>query len=313
MLQEINEKLEVLKDNIKLQEKLQKEVNILEDSLKNKEIDLKILEEKLEKKKKSIDDLNKFSVINKIVAIFKNKEEVREKEEQEYLENKLKYDEIVLNIDILRNDLKSKEDKLNTLASCINDYNKVLEEKLIYIKKYCNKEINKKIQMLDEKIIDISNENKGIEEAYLVGGKLLDEVKSAEEELKSAKNWGKFDIIGGDAISSIAKQNRIRKVNYKFETIQKLLNNFNKELKDIKLNNIPFSNTTFAMDVFFFDNIFTDISVQRKINESLNSIEGLKSNIQHILSDLRRRNNELVEEIDEVRKRYLLFIEEINE
>ena len=34
MLQEINEKLEVLKDNIKLQEKLQKEVNILEDSLK---------------------------------------------------------------------------------------------------------------------------------------------------------------------------------------------------------------------------------------------------------------------------------------
>ena len=251
MLQEINEKLEVLKDNIKLQEKLQKEVNILEDSLKNKEIDLKILEEKLEKKKKSIDDLNKFSVINKIVAIFKNKEEVREKEEQEYLENKLKYDEIVLNIDILRNDLKSKEDKLNTLASCINDYNKVLEEKLIYIKKYCNKEINKKIQMLDEKIIDISNENKGIEEAYLVGGKLLDEVNSAEEELKSAKNWGKFDIIGGDAISSIAKQNRIRKVNYKFETIQKLLNNFNKELKDIKLNNIPFSNTTFAMDVFF--------------------------------------------------------------
>ena len=162
MLQEINEKLEVLKDNIKLQEKLQKEVNILEDSLKNKEIDLKILEEKLEKKKKSIDDLNKFSVINKIVAIFKNKEEVREKEEQEYLENKLKYDEIVLNINILRNDLKSKKDKLSPLASYINDYNKVLEEKLIYIKKYCNKEINKKIQMFDEKIIDISNENKGI-------------------------------------------------------------------------------------------------------------------------------------------------------
>lgn len=312
MLQEINEKLEMLKDNIELQEKLQKEVSILENSLENKEIDLKILEEKLEKKKKSIDDLNKFSVINKIVAIFKNKEEVREKEEQEYLENKLKYDEIVLNIDILRNDLKSKEDKLNTLASCINDYNKVLEEKLIYIKKYCNKEINKKIQMLDEKIIDISNENKGIEEAYLVGGKLLDEVKSAEEELKSAKNWGKFDIIGGDAISSIAKHNRIRKVNYKFETIQKLLNDFNKELGDIKLNNISFSNITFVMDVFF-DNIFTDISVQRKINESLNSIENLKSNIEHILSDLRRRNNELVKEIDEVRKRYLLFIEEINE
>ena len=52
-----------------------------------------------------------------------------------------------------------------------------MEEKLIYIKKYCNKEINKKIQMLDEKIIDISNENKGIEEAYLVGGKLLDECR----------------------------------------------------------------------------------------------------------------------------------------
>ena len=52
MLQEINEKLEMLKDNIELQEKLQKEVSILENSLENKEIDLKILEEKLEKKEK---------------------------------------------------------------------------------------------------------------------------------------------------------------------------------------------------------------------------------------------------------------------
>ena len=146
MLQEINEKLEMLKDNIELQEKLQKEVSILENSLENKEIDLKILEEKLEKKKKSINDLNKFSVINKIVAIFKNKEEVREKEEQEYLENKLKYDEIVLNIDILRNDLKSKEDKLNTLASCINDYNKVLEEKLFILKNIVIKKLIKKFK-----------------------------------------------------------------------------------------------------------------------------------------------------------------------
>ena len=61
----------------------------------------------------------------------------------------------------------------------------------------------------------------------------------------------------------------------KFENIEKLINQFNKELEDIKINNLEFSNITFAMDIFF-DNIFTDISVQRQINDSIEDIERLE-------------------------------------
>ena len=134
---------------------------------------------------------------------------------------------------------------------------------------------------------------------------------SAKEELEGAKKWGTFDIIGGDAMSSIAKQSKIRKANIKFERVSQLISEFNKELGDIKLNSLEFSNVTFALDVFF-DNIFTDISVQRRINESIDEIENLENKIKEILYVLQDKDEEVVRNLNNIKNEYILFIEEAN-
>ena len=95
----------------------------------------------------------------------------------------------------------------------------------------------------------------------------------------------------------------------KFENIEKLINQFNKELEDIKINNLEFSNITFAMDIFF-DNIFTDISVQRQINDSIEDIERLEDKVQNILYKLQIKNEEVIKKINNVKNDYISFVEE---
>ena len=74
MYNEINKKLEKLKEFIKLKKSLKEEVNILEDQLEKDEKKLYDLEKDLKKEKKDVDNLNKFSVSNIIATVLNNKE-----------------------------------------------------------------------------------------------------------------------------------------------------------------------------------------------------------------------------------------------
>ena len=61
----------------------------------------------------------------------------------------------------------------------------------------------------------------------------------------------------------------------------------------------------------FFDNIFTDISVQNKINDALNSIGELKTKVERIINELQRRYDRLEVELKEVKNELNLLIEEL--
>lgn len=308
MYNEINKKLEKLKEFIKLKKSLKEEVNILEDQLEKDEKKLYDLEKDLKKEKKDVDNLNKFSVSNIIATVLNNKENKLEKEEQAYLIVKSKYDELLANINILKKDLVSKRNKLKTLDNCEEEYNKVINEKIKLIKDYGSYDAKEKILNLDKRINNIINESRKIKEVYEVGKKLIREVSYAKDELKNAKNWGILDIVGGDMMSSIVKHNKIKKANDKFYKIKELISSFNKELGDIKLNNISFSTITVTLDLFL-DNIFTDISVQNKINDALNSIEEVKIKVERVMNELQRRYDSLEIELKEKKKEFNLLIE----
>ena len=304
MYNEINKKLEKSKESIKLKKILKREIDILENQLEKDEKKLYDLEKVLKKEKKDVDNLNKLSVSNIIATVLNNKENKLEKEEQEYLMVKLKYDELLASINILKEDLFNKKNRLRT------EYNKAINEKIKLINVYGNYDIKEKISNLDKRINNIINESREVKEAYSAGSKLIIEVTHAKDELRSATNWGILDIAGGDMMSSIVKHNKIKKANDRFYKITELISNFNKELKDINLSNLSFSRTSMTFDLFF-DNIFTDISVQNKINDALNSIEELKTKVECIINELQRRYDRLEVELKEVKNELNLLIEEL--
>lgn len=309
MLNEINIKLKKLKNDVSLKSTLNCDIEMLDNNLNKEEKELRYLERQLNKEKKQMDDLNKLSISNIFTSIFKNKKSKKENQEKEYLDAKIKYEKQLLIVNSLREKIKIKRNELDKIENCEEEYDKLMDEKINVLKLQGDYFTKEKIRLLDEKLNEYLKINEDIRKTHKIGKNLLEEVKLAKHDLEWSKKWGKVDMVAKDSMSSIAKQNKIRKVKLKFENIEKLINQFNKELEDIKINNLEFSNITFAMDIFF-DNIFTDISVQRQINDSIEDIERLEDKVQNILYKLQIKNEEVIKKINNVKNDYISFVEE---
>ena len=309
MLNEINIKLKKLKNDVSLKSTLNCDIEMLDNNLNKEEKELRYLERQLNKEKKQMDDLNKLSISNIFTSIFKNKKSKKENQEKEYLDAKVKYEKQLLIVNSLREKIKIKRNELDKIENCEEEYDKLMDEKINVLKLQGDYFTKEKIRLLDEKLNEYLKINEDIRKTHKIGKNLLEEVKLAKHDLEWSKKWGKVDMVAKDSMSSIAKQNKIRKVKLKFENIEKLINQFNKELEDIKINNLEFSNITFAMDIFF-DNIFTDISVQRQINDSIEDVERLEDKVQNILYKLQIKNEEVIKKINNVKNDYISFVEE---
>lgn len=310
MLKEINEKLIKLKEDIALKNVLEKKLETLNLQFDKDKKELNELEIKLKKEHKDVEKLEKLSFANIIATVMKNKSEKLEKEQQEYIMAKIKYDEFSSKLKLLKENIESVKSRLETLKYCENEYKVLLNKKLELIKLYGDEEKKSKLAMIESEIDENLLEKKEIEEAISVGKDLLIAANSAKNSLDSAKNWGIFDIAGGDMLSSIAKHNKINDAEVHFRRVSSLISRFNKELGDIKFEGLTFSSTTIAFDIFF-DNIFTDFSVQSKINSSLDNVRRLICRVENILGTLNGKKVSINSRIANLRKNYDSIIENI--
>lgn len=134
-------------------------------------------------------------------------------------------------------------------------------------------------------MVIIDNEK---EEAINAGNKALDSLYIARDYLDKAKSWGIYDIFAGGFISSMIKHNRMKDAKLYIEDAKRDLMVFQKELRDLRdINNIDLETGDF-LDIadVLFDNIFTDIFMQRRIDEALRKVEKTICEVEHILRNL---------------------------
>ena len=114
-----------------------------------------------------------------------------------------------------------------------------------------------------------------INEAYAAGERALESLYAAQELLRSAGNWGIFDMLGGGLISTMAKRSKMRDANACMEQAQYDLQRFQQELRDVTA--IP--GLCLEMDDFlgfadyFFDGLLADLLVQSRIREAQEKVE----------------------------------------
>ncbi|MBC5630734.1 hypothetical protein H8S20_17920 [Clostridium sp. NSJ-6] len=310
MIKEINEKLIKLKEEIVLKKILDKKLKNLSLQLEKDKSELYELEVNLKKEYKDVEKLKKLSFASILATVMSNKDEKLEKEQQEYIMAKIKYDEFSSKVELLKENIESIKSRLETLKYCENEYKALLNKKLELIKLYGDQDKKVKLSKIEEEIEKMLLEKKEIEEAESAGKDLLRTANLAKDSLNSAKNWGIFDIAGGDMLSSIAKHNKINEAEAQFRRVSTLINRFNKELGDIQFEGLSFSTTTIAFDIFF-DNIFTDFSVQNKINSSLDNIRNLIRRVEEILAALNSKKVSINSRISNLRKDYDSIIESI--
>lgn len=134
----------------------------------------------------------------------------------------------------------------------------------------------------------MSDQLKEINEAVAVIDRILPLLNEAKGKLKSARNWGFVDMMGGGLFTNLIKHAKINSAASSMNQVSYLLGELKRELGDIDFPSNYQMNTggfaTFAD--FFFDGIFADAYMQGKIFDSIDTVNNLESRLRDLRSRL---------------------------
>lgn len=118
---------------------------------------------------------------------------------------------------------------------------------------------------------------------------LLPLVDQAEQQFKSARNWGFLDIFGGGLLIDLFKHSKLSSASNTMNQIADLLRILQNQLQGLSIPTdyrMQFGFSSFAD--FFFDGAIFDIYMQSKIISSLEQIRDLKTKLQILMDMLGR-------------------------
>ena len=125
------------------------------------------------------------------------------------------------------------------------------------------------------------------QEAIIAGERALDSLYEAKNQLRKARNWGIYDILGGGFISSLIKHSKIDNARSCIERAKYDLQCFNRELRDVSYDiNVDIGDFLTFFDLM--DSFFADLLVQSRIADASRRIEDAIWRVQDILNHLKR-------------------------
>ncbi|MBU5438912.1 hypothetical protein KQI42_12870 [Tissierella sp. MSJ-40] len=297
MYREINEEIYYLKESLRSKEKLESLRSIATEELNKKKQNLESLRKILQKEEKDVLKLESMSLSSFFLNIIGKKEDKLDKERKEYLAAKMQYDECVLAIKELENQIGICDKELMNYSGVKEEYQKVIKTKQETMINE-DTEIGRKLRDSLDKINELKLDIKEVREAINAGNNVTDALMEMKKPLNSAKNWGVWDMLGGDFFSDIMKHSKINDANRLSYDVQHYLKTFEKELLDVnEFTEIKVNIGSFAKFAdFFFDGLFADWFIQSKINESISNVNNAYNKVELILSDLKRNLSQMQKE-----------------
>ena len=129
-----------------------------------------------------------------------------------------------------------------------------------------------------------------IREAIQAGNQALSALRTANDRLESAGNWGLFDMFTrGGIISHVIKHDRMDEARQYMDEARRALTVFRRELGDVEqLEDVSLDVGSFlSFADFFFDGLFVDWMVQSRIREAQRKISGCISQVERLTAQLR--------------------------
>ena len=134
----------------------------------------------------------------------------------------------------------------------------------------------------------IKNNRKEITDVLVIIKRILPLIDNAEQKFKSARNWGIVDILGGGFLVDLIKHSKLNSASTNMNQINSLLQDLQRELKDIVIpTDFSMNTATFATFAdFLFDGILADVYMQSKIMSSLDQVKELRKRLLILQSKL---------------------------
>ena len=134
---------------------------------------------------------------------------------------------------------------------------------------------------------DIEKEKR---EAIEAGRRALNSLRTAKENLNSAKNWGLVDMFGGGFFTTMLKHSKMDQAKRNMEQAKYDLRSFSRELNDVNMAcNLNINTGDFlSFADYFFDGFVVDWVVQDRINNAKRQVEEAIRRTESIVSQLQR-------------------------
>ncbi len=298
MFDELNRQLIDLREKMNMNARLQKKLSGARASLiqlKSKRSHLGAI---LESETNDVRKLEGLSLTALFYAILGNKDQQLEKERQECLAAKLRYDECGQAISVIENELSEIQLRIRGLENPKSQYANLLAEKEKLIATTDNPSLKRLID-LSEHLADLQSNIKEINEAISTGKEVIGGLEHVIESLKSAENWGTWDMLGGGLLVTAMKHSRIDDARSGVSYLQGSLRRFQRELTDVNIgwggiSEIDIGSFATFSD-YFFDGLISDWVVQGKIKDSLWNAEQMLERIRKIVRDLQAKLVDLQE------------------
>ena len=132
---------------------------------------------------------------------------------------------------------------------------------------------------------------KELREAIAAADAALESLERARASLRSARNWGIYDILGGGFISGLVKRSRMRSAGEEMEAARRELSRFRRELEDVdRIIDPGFKNFDLgAFGDLFMDGFLFDLIAQGKISDAREQVEKAIAEVRRIRSRLAQR------------------------
>ena len=228
------------------------------------------------------------SLANYFFQVVGRLDEKLDQERQEAYAARVKLDEAQHQLAGIDADLRSIKDQLSEANIAAFQFRAEVEKKYATLTE-SGTDAADHIMEIEQKIAAKKAQKQEIKEAISAGSSarnLADEVLS---ELKSAKGWNTWDMIGGGGIiTHMAKHNHLDTAQDLISDFQSVLRRFKTELADVRIS----ANMQVSVDGFlrfadyFFDGLFADWAVGNKISNSISSVNHTKEQIGRTLEKL---------------------------
>ncbi|MDR1539997.1 MAG: hypothetical protein LBU32_18750 [Clostridiales bacterium] len=286
---------------------LEDRVSALNRRLWDAEAEAAALLKKYEEESLDVQRIQKDSIWNFAQKVIGKFEAQVEKEIKEEIEAKINYDRVLSDISELKREKRDLGLRLAELHRLEREYETELENRRIYINQRLSETDGLQYKKYDEKIKAVAGQITEIKEAINAASHVSATAKSAVKSFESAEGWATYDIWArGGLISHMAKYSHIDDAEECFNRLSSQIRNLSAELSDVQDLPAPYltqiSGTQRTID-FWFDNIFTDISVRSQIRDNIAQLKDLLEKVSGIEAILESKSRDLNVKLSDIKRR----------